>query len=109
VRVEVGIYGLDLKRVKSDAEMLVDLRRAAAPEPAPVGRRLYFSARDSDGNDAELWRSDGTSAGTKLVKEFVPGPDGGFPGPLVNIGGTLYFGARDLAHGAEPWTLRKRR
>ena len=75
----------------------------------PVGRTLYFQARRSGGNDAELWRSDGTSAGTKLVKEFVPGADGGFPGPLVNIGGTLYFGARDLVHGAEPWTLPKPR
>ena len=53
----------------------------------------------ADDNDPELWRSEGTSAGTKLANEFVPGADADFSGPLVNTGGTLYFGARDLVNG----------
>ncbi|HEX8912057.1 MAG TPA: hypothetical protein VF796_06825, partial [Humisphaera sp.] len=31
------------------------------------------------GADTELWRSDGTAAGTRLVKDLIPGPQGSFP------------------------------
>jgi ELWxxDGT repeat protein len=89
----------------------------AAPGPDPsdlddfasFDGKLYFDARGRSGNDAELWRSNGTTAGTKLVKEFFPGLEGGFPKSLTRIGDTLYLSARDDVFGAEPWTLVKGR
>lgn len=33
----------------------------------------------------------GTSGGTTLVKDILPGPNGAFPTPLVNAGGSLFF------------------
>ncbi len=76
---------------------------------ATAGHHLYFAARENGGNDSELWSSNGSDSGTKLLKEFVPGAtDGGFPFPIVNLGGTIYLSARDVAHGAEPWVIPKR-
>src|SRR4051812_30337093 len=41
----------------------------------------------------ELWRSDGTKAGTFLVKDIRPGVDGSSPLYLINVNGTLFFSA----------------
>ncbi len=62
---------------------------------------LYFRAVWEHGY--ELWKSDGTSAGTVLVKDIRPGSSGGGPGYLTNVNGTLYFGASDGSTGYELW------
>ncbi len=64
--------------------------------------RLYFQASDGS-NGAELWKSDGTSSGTVLVKDILPGASGGNPGSLTNVNGTLYFRAADGSNGYELW------
>src|SRR5262249_27741272 len=48
---------------------------------------FYFQADDGV-SGPELWKTDGTAAGTTLVKDFVPGPGGAYPIPC-NVGGTL--------------------
>ena len=40
--------------------------------------KLYFSAYDGT-NGNELWESDGTAAGTVMVKDINPGADGSYP------------------------------
>jgi trimeric autotransporter adhesin len=63
---------------------------------------LYFTARETaDGR--ELWRSDGTSAGTLIVKDIRPGPKSSDVRRPTDVGKTLYFVADDGAHGAELW------
>ena len=37
--------------------------------------------------------------------DIYPGPTGSYASQLTNINGTLFFSARDLYHGVEPWTL----
>src|SRR5437879_1125330 len=44
----------------------------------PVGNATYFVA--NDGHGTELWKSDGTAAGTVLVKDINLGAAGSFPG-----------------------------
>ncbi len=56
---------------------------------------LFFSAADGV-NGRELWKSDGTAAGTVLVKDIAA--DGSSdPQWLTNVNGTLYFSAGDSA------------
>ncbi len=66
---------------------------------------VYFTATDST-NGTELWKSDGTSAGTVLIKDIRPGAVSGlvsYSSSLTNLNGTLYFYANDGTSGIELW------
>jgi ELWxxDGT repeat protein len=70
-----------------------------------VGNTLYFTASDSS-TGLELWKSDGTDAGTVLVKDIWAGadPNNSIPASLVNFNGTLYFAASEPTNGREVWS-----
>ena len=62
---------------------------------------LYFEANTSD-RGREIWVSDGTDEGTKLLFDIQP--DGhGNPSDLTVVGDRLYFTADDGFHGRELW------
>jgi trimeric autotransporter adhesin len=63
---------------------------------------LYFSADAWDAVAQELWKTNGTKAGTTLVKDINP-YYGSSPANLVDVNGTLYFTADDGVHGYELW------
>src|SRR5262249_58202204 len=67
-----------------------------------VGNTIFFAARDSD-HGRELWKTDGTAAGTAFVKDIRPGSGGSYPEYLTNFRGTLFFVANDGANGPELW------
>ncbi len=67
---------------------------------------LYFSALHySDGKGAELWKTDGTSQGTKFIKDINAGATGITPYPnyFTNVNGTIFFIGDDGVHGSELW------
>jgi ELWxxDGT repeat protein len=68
-----------------------------------AGDALYFTAFRPD-TGRELWRSDGTDAGTGLVREIVAGPEDGSPDSLTAVNGTLFFTASVAEHGFEVWS-----
>ena len=65
------------------------------------GDLVYFTAYDPAAGGEGLWKTDGTAAGTALVREF-PGPAGSASN-LWAANGLLFFQADDLLHGSEPW------
>ena len=53
---------------------------------------MFFKARNAT-NGIELWKSDGTEAGTVQVKDIRAGGLSSTPFDLTNVSGTLYFNA----------------
>jgi ELWxxDGT repeat protein len=60
-----------------------------------VGATLFFAANDGSGA-TELWRSNGTPAGTRVVDAVAPTQ-------LTNVDGTLCFTADDGTAGPQVW------
>ena len=72
---------------------------------AVLGGAAYFMASPlSDPINVELWKTDGTAAGTVRVKDIYPGNMGSAPGGIKSLGGRLYFSAQDPDAGVELWT-----
>src|SRR5580765_3271807 len=51
-------------------------------KPIVVGPTLYFRADDGN-SGVELWASDGTAVGTRLVRDINPGAGGSDPDSMV--------------------------
>ena len=76
---------------------------AGAPQfLTAVGNTLYFQANDGT-NGVELWKSDGTSSGTVMVKDIYSGSGSSSLDYLTAVGNTLYFVADDGTNGVELW------
>lgn len=76
---------------------------AFAPNDLVVaGGKLYFSA-DDDRHGRELWVSDGSSEGTRMVLDAYPGPMDSAPKPLREIDDLLLLQMRTPEHGEELW------
>ena len=67
-----------------------------------LGSTAYFAAFDA-ATGLELWKSDGTAAGTVMVHEIRPGINGGNPMELYPFRGRLFFRADD-GTGEELWS-----
>ncbi len=68
---------------------------AGGPSGINLNGTLYFFSNDYSGYSAqsELWKTDGTSAGTEVVKALPPGSNStaDIHRTLTNLNGTLYF------------------
>ena len=71
-----------------------------------VGNTLFFKATNGQ-NGFELWKSNGTSSGTVMVKDINSGSMGqasSNPNYLTEMGNTLYFSAMDNTNnGHQLW------
>jgi ELWxxDGT repeat protein len=65
--------------------------------------KLYLTATDFNNYGAELWVTNGTVSGTKMLKDINPSYSS-FPNHLTDINGTLYFTADDGLNGHELWS-----
>ncbi|NBC32835.1 MAG: hypothetical protein GVY13_09200 [Alphaproteobacteria bacterium] len=67
-----------------------------------VDDRVFFTA-DNFAQGRELWVTDGTMDGTRLVKDINNGLDGSSPQSLTADEGRLFFVANDGMRGFELW------
>jgi trimeric autotransporter adhesin len=66
--------------------------------------KIYFQATNGNLlNGAELWVTDGTTAGTTMVKDIYPGTIGSNPTNFMEYKGLLYFTATTPNEGTEMW------
>ncbi len=72
------------------------------PEMTNINGTLFFRASDGV-NGFELWKSDGTAAGTVLVKDINPGSRNSNPDYITELNGQVFFGANDGLTGLELW------
>jgi RNA polymerase sigma factor (sigma-70 family) len=70
---------------------------------AVVNGTLYFAADDGV-HGRQLWKSDGTEAGTRMVKQIAPNGKDANPNMLTDVNGTLFFAAGDGTHCRKLWT-----
>lgn len=64
---------------------------------------FIFLTAASDEEGTELWRSDGTSQGTVLVKDINPGVAGSDINEFYLVGDVCFFTAYTAAYGREYW------
>ncbi len=102
--------GAEYKVWKTDGTTTAPVVDASGYPSSPSGLTnfngtIFFTARDTIGmHSDELWRTDGTQAGTKMVKDIYTGAaNAGAPEELTVAGNTLYFSADDGSHGRELW------
>src|SRR5207248_995546 len=73
------------------------------PPGSTEANRLVFFTPFMDDTGTELWRTDGTDAGTYMVTDLYPGRLGSNPRNLTECNGTLYFEAETPQQGIELW------
>ncbi|MBO1900673.1 hypothetical protein J4H92_01770 [Leucobacter weissii] len=71
-----------------------------------VGNRVYFTGRTATSPLSQLWTSDGTATGTRMLTNFTNAP---LTSAFINssfqaVGNTLYFTATTAKHGHELYT-----
>lgn len=71
-------------------------------EGAALGSSFCFRAAN-DVSGAELWTTDGTGAGTVLLKDFIPGSGSGFPSGMTELNGRLFLSATPILANYELW------
>jgi ELWxxDGT repeat protein len=73
-------------------------------EAVGLGNKVIFSAYSVDNNvGQELFVSDGTAAGTQLLKDIWPGGNDGNPQNLTVVGNKVFFCATDPVYGTSVW------
>jgi ELWxxDGT repeat protein len=67
-----------------------------------AGDHVVFNVADPE-HGVELWGTDGSVEGTRLLRDIAPGRISARVHGLASAGGRVFFAANDLIHGSEVW------
>ncbi len=67
------------------------------------GNVMYFSGYTPVTTGSELWRTDGTAAGTYIVKDIKPGVGNSNPSSFCKIGNDVFFFAQQTGFERKLW------
>lgn len=84
------------------AQNVVSITKDEKPLVVTAGNLIFFTASSAAAGE-ELWVSDGTPAGTRMVKDIVPGSEGCDPKWLTVLGDKVFFSANTPEYGPELW------
>ncbi len=112
-RANDGVHGDELWRSDGTCTGTTLVRDIYPPSPfgiigsspvalTNVSGTLFFSANDTV-HGHELWRSNGTSSGTQMVRDINAGVGSSNPLILTNVNGTLFFAGEASPYGREVW------
>jgi ELWxxDGT repeat protein len=111
VPVLLSLALLPVEAAFSAPRLLKDLNPGPEPDggaylsflqPAAQDGLFYFVASDP-AHGLEVWRTDGTAAGTYRLTDVCPGSCGSNPTSFALFRGQLYFQADDGSSGLELW------
>ena len=102
VCVCLAVSGLDAQVPQLVKDIKPGIDSSFATFLLNVNGTLFFRASDN-GGDEELWKSDGSEAGTVRVKDIFPGPSSSSATDFAGIDGVLFFSANDGTNGGEMW------
>jgi ELWxxDGT repeat protein len=96
------LFSLVWHSVQAQTSILPSTTASSPSNTINVNGTLYFSAT-STAHGIELWKSDGTAAGTVMVKDINPGTASSSLAYFTNVDNILYFRANDGTTGNELW------
>src|SRR5207244_9669657 len=74
-----------------------------SPAAASIGTLLLLTWQQDSTHRNQLWKTDGTSDGTVMVKEFASGSSKSTLTRIVSVGSRAVFAVDDGVRGVEPW------
>jgi trimeric autotransporter adhesin len=100
------IFFIGLSTLNAQLSLVKDINSGSGDSPVArrsyvLGNSAYFPADDGV-NNKQLWKSDGTSNGTVMLKKINPTGDANAK-CFHNVGNTLFFIANDGINGEELW------
>ncbi len=97
-----------LLKVNSDTGVKTVLRNFNFGSPVNLtywNGHVYFAASGASNQGVELWRTNGTFAGTLLWKDMNPGSASSSPRNFTVFNNRLFFTARTASNGEEMWEV----
>jgi ELWxxDGT repeat protein len=91
------------------AHLVRDINPAVPQHQSSIDREMvalgnaFFMTADDGVYGTEVWKSDGTPAGTRILKDICPGSCPSNPSFLTVSDGLLFFAADDGARGPQLW------